>query len=407
VKGGLSAGKGKLGPVQATALAASFVVGSGILFLPVLTLENAGPVGSLGAWSLAAAIGLPLVAVFRAIGDAGSPGLSGCFSGAFGDSAARGGRLTVWAALVLAMPAMTFSTAILAIDALGLNGVSPGILSEVILIALAANHLRPLRRSSRISFVTGALLVSIVVLAVSFHLGSLGIGIRETLSRPPSADRPFFRATNFAFFGFVGWESLGFFRDELENPRRDLNWVYFGSFALVSALYLALVAVQSGLSMSGEHFDLGDGLLRLFPPGGLRIFARISVIALLVANLNAWVYAGVRQTAETFGPRLRGARSNAAYSAAVSVLLAGLAFGRLRVDDLFLASNQHWILIYGAILVYAYRRFRGLAPRLLVLLGVLGFGLLLGGTTPRIAFLLLYFLPIPFPSIPFPAMKAG
>src|SRR4051812_9505701 len=101
----------KLGRWQALTLALSFVVGSGILVLPVLSLDMAGAAGSLQAWMLMTLMSIPLVLIFYRISLNRSITLAGYFTETFGEAASLGARITVLAALVFGMPAMVYTAA--------------------------------------------------------------------------------------------------------------------------------------------------------------------------------------------------------------------------------------------------------------------------------------------------------
>jgi amino acid transporter len=386
--------RGGLGGLQATALALSFVVGSGVLVLPVLVLNAVGPARSLQAWILTTLIGIPLVGLFYRMALKEKNTLSDAFTGAFGKGATRGARLTVLAALLFAMPAMTYSTSLILGDLFGGPGLSPALLAHGLLSLLCLNQIRPLRRNSKVSLVSAFLLFFVIGAAVVVHPGDIVHGFEITARSAPRFDTPLLRACTLSFFGYVGWESLSFFTTEVRNPKRDLKWVYFGSFTIVSAFYLALTAAMTGLAAKGVPFNLHDSFLPLLPTGSARVLARATVLVLLVANLNAWIYGGARQMREALGPE-RSSHLGAllVYYGIASLGLIAIETHLLDLSTLFLLSNQNWIVIYAGILAYAWKRSDRKSDRLLVVSGAVGFAFLLAGCSPALLLTALFFLP--------------
>lgn len=368
---------------QATALAISFVVGSGILVLPVLSLEAAGAVASLHAWLLMSLIGLTLVLIFHKMSSAKGFTITGCFTEAFGPSAISAAKITILAALTFGMPVMIYTTASILIHLFHIKALSAGILSHGILTALSLNQLRPLRQSSKISLYSAALLLLLILTAVLFHLSDLKTGFQLAADTAPRLNPDFFKACTLTFFGYVGWESLSFFGDQLRDPKRDLKWIYGASFALISVAYLALSAVMTGAAARGEHFGIEEGFLSLLPDGPLRIASSLIMVLLLLANLNAWIFGGIKQTQELTGQNRRHL-ALLSYYLAVSSMILLLETKIIDLAKLFLLSNQNWIVIYGGILAFYFKTFKSPSQRLLGVAGAVGFLLLLAGCSKLI-----------------------
>jgi amino acid transporter len=382
----------KLGRWQAVTLALSFVVGSGILVLPVLSLQLAGPVASLYAWLLMVAIALPLVLIFYKISMKRTFTLSGCFTETFGEAATEGARLTVLAALIFGMPAMLYTAASVLIRVFQIDRIGAGFLSHLILTVLCLNHLRPLHKSSRVSLYSALLLLSLIAASVGANSSALGTGLHLAIQTYPRIDHAFFQACTLIFFGFVGWESLSFFGDELENPGRDLKWVYGGSFALVALFYLALSATISGLASHGQTFGIQEGFLSMLPSGWVRLFSSVTAAALLLANLSAWTFAGVKQMRQISSQSDSLVRPLLHYSFVVSAILLLLDLKAVTLPTLFLLTNQNWIVIYGGILAYYFKNFKSRTERTLGMTGVIGFLLLLTGCSALILLSVVLFL---------------
>jgi hypothetical protein len=121
--------------------------------------------------------------------------------------------------------------------------------------------------------------------------------------------------------------------------------------------------------------------------------ARVIMFSVLIANLNAWVLSGSRQlqsflaldvfknALDSFGAVdlakvtehgvPRGAI--ALYFLIVTFILIGIDFGRVTVSGLILIANQNWILLYGGVLLFFWKKASTPAYRVLALTATVSF----------------------------------
>lgn len=375
-------GTGTLGRGQATALAISLAVGIGVLILPTLAAEMAGPLGSFAAWIVMTILALPLIAVFARLGrdEFRSGGIAAYSSEALGEWSVLGVQFCLVSALVLAMPAMVWVATKMIVGLLGLPLAMMPVLSHGLLAILCLNQFRPIRDSTRISIYSAGLIVFLV-------LGVLVVGFAGGKTAPPvdsnlefSFLSPSFRqAAVLIFFGYIGWESLSLSLRDLRDPERDAGFVYWASFIFVSVIYLALAACVSRAMRGGLTFTGEAGILALIPAGGLLTAAQVIAATILLANLNAWVLSGVRQMA-SLGASLHGRDRPTlgilTYFGVTSTVLVVLETGHASVSGLVSACNQNWIVLYGAVLLFFFRRFTTRRDRALGFAALIAFGLL-------------------------------
>lgn len=95
---------------QGTALAVSLVVGSGVLGLPGIVLEEIGPRYAALAWIFTAIAMIPFIIVFTRLGTyfPSSPGLLSYAEFAFGKAGRIAASLMLLTSLAIGLPALLF-----------------------------------------------------------------------------------------------------------------------------------------------------------------------------------------------------------------------------------------------------------------------------------------------------------
>jgi amino acid transporter len=121
------------------------------------------------------------------------------------------------------------------------------------------------------------------------------VGVSSPFEKWTFSVGSFQSAAILVFFGFVGWESMSLCIRDLRDPTKDTVFVYWVSFGTVTLVYLSLASTVSGFALMGHKIGGTDGILQLLLQSPLLVPLRICIIAVLIANLNAWVLAGYRQ----------------------------------------------------------------------------------------------------------------
>jgi amino acid transporter len=386
----------RLGRWQATALAFSFVIGIGILVLPTLALDIAGPQGALYSWLAMTLFAVPLIAVFSILGKKHfrAGGISVYCTEALGGWSEVGVHMSMLSALLLAMPGMVWVAGTMFTDTLGLTRTWTVIFSHLIISGICLNNLYPIRKSTLLSAASPLLIGLIAVAVITLNPHALVLGLHVVHGSMISSFQwtSLWKASVLIFFGYVGWESMSLCVRDLKDPEKDAGFVYWSSFAGVTVLYLLLAATISGAVLEGRSIGPMDGILKLLSNGRALAFARVLMLSVLLANLNAWVLSGSRQlrsflalnalesvgtktlaiTAENGVPR----RAIALYFGIVTLLLIALDFGRLTVSGLILIANQNWILLYGGVLLFFWKKASTLGHRVLGFTATLSFMIL-------------------------------
>ncbi|CAN5419064.1 amino acid permease [soil metagenome] len=281
---------GRLGVVQASALYIAAVLGTGILVLPGLAADAAGP-ASLVAVGAVLLLSIPLAGTFAALAarypDAG--GVATFVTLALGPTAARmagywflfGGQ---FGAPVVATLGAEYVVAALGAD----RGIVWMFALAFLVVPLAVNFLG-LRVSGKLQLGLTALLVVLVVVVVSTTLPATD----------PANFTPFLPngwagvglAISLFVWAFAGWEAVTHIAGEFRNPRRTIPIATGIAIVVVGLAYLALQFVTVGVLGSGNpdsQVPLID-LVAVTVPGIGPIVVAVIAAVVAVGVLNAYI----------------------------------------------------------------------------------------------------------------------
>lgn len=238
---------------QGTALSISAVIGCGILVLPSLTAQKAGP-ASILVWGLVSLLSFPIVFVLGKLA-AKVPKAGGIASYAASAFGPKAGVITSWillGSIPIGLPTVALS------GAYYLSYIFPLKLWQLILVAAAMLcisiflNYKGIDVSSKVSsiivIVIIVLLLSIVLFA-SFH-------VRLTAFRPftPNGWKAVYASFPIIFFAFAGWEMIAPLAEEFKHPSRDIPLSLFLSALFIALLYTSVSFVTIGTSIyRGEN----------------------------------------------------------------------------------------------------------------------------------------------------------
>jgi amino acid efflux transporter len=234
--------------IQGAALTVGAVLGAGILVLPALAAEMAGP-ASLLSWLLMGLFTLPMVVAIGAMSSRfpDSGGMATYVRQAFGPRASQVAGILMLTAMPFGMPA----TALVGAHYLGsVFGWSPAgvhVTAAGLLFAALALNYRGIELAGR----TQVFVVSAIVAMLAAAVWSAAPQIR------PEAFTPFLlhgwlpvgEAMTLLFFAFMGWEMIGHLAEEFNNPRRDIPLSLAAAVVLVVALYVAVAFATVGTAV--------------------------------------------------------------------------------------------------------------------------------------------------------------
>lgn len=352
-------------------LAVSTLIGSGLLGLPGLAIGQAGPHGALAGWAFTMLLSVPLMLLFlrltQLVRDAG--GLARYAALAFGPGIGSSATLLIAATFAVGIPSGTTMGAAYLQEIFHLPAWSVLPLTLALLGVSAGVNIAGARPSSVVNTLAVVSLVLLILAFALLNLPSLSLGVQAlgdlgagTVRVAPGA---LWAVSALLFWAFLGWENLSFASEEYQERPGFVKRVFWVGFVVVSLLYAALALVSTGAALSGKAVGGITGLLRLVDGEPLRPVIVGLIAVVVVANVNAWVFAASRLyfAAGRNGDlparlgRLdrRGIPVAATLTllAVTSVLAVAITRDLLPLVTALTVANQNFILLYvGAIAAF-------------------------------------------------------
>ncbi len=352
---------GRLTVAQGTALYVGAVLGTGVIALPALAADAAGP-ASLIAWLGLVLLSVPLANTFAALGarypDAG--GVSTYVRYAFGTRAAA---VVGWC-FYFAVPAGAPAAAMFggAYVAAALGGGLPTVFgtAAALMIVVTLTNAFGLKVSGRVQLVLAALLVALLLAAV---VASLPHARWDNL-RPfaPHGWLAIGPAAALLVWSFAGWEAITHLAADFRRPSRDLPRAATVAVAIVGVLYLGVAAATIlvlGAAAGSTDAPLAELLARGIG-GEVRVIAAAAAVLLTLGTMNAY-YAGAAKLGAALGRDgalpgwlSRGSsagavprRSLAVVSGLAFVALLAAAVARIGPEPLVLFTTGSFVTVYA------------------------------------------------------------
>jgi amino acid efflux transporter len=355
---------------RGAALYIGALVGPGLLLVPSLAAQAAGP-ASILAWAGLLVLSAPLAVTFAALGvrHPVAGGVSAYVREAFGDVAAAVTGIWFMTAVVIGAPAVALIGGYYVADLTG-SGTAVAVAAGLAMYgAVLVGNAVGLRLSSGFQLALSAVLVGVVAVAVSVALPS-----RATHNWTPFAPHGWWAAGTAAsilVWLFIGWEAMAQLAGEFRDPARDLPRAMALAFGVITALYaglaVATIVVTAG---KGSRVPLADLIAVGFGRAGREATAVLAV-ALTMGTMN--VYAGSASklaaalAAEGALPAwLAGGASRSvprrpllALAVTGCCLLAAFAAGISSADELIRATSACFVAVYVLALAAAVRMLTG------------------------------------------------
>lgn len=279
--------RGGIGPVTASALYVAAVLGTGLLALPGLAADAAGP-ASLVAVGIVFVLSIPLAGTFAAIAarhpDAG--GVATAVRVALGSTAARATGYWFLFGVAFGIPVVSMLGGEYVAAFTGLPRELAGVIALGFLAVALATAALGFRVSGAAQIGLTGLLVALVVLVVA--------------SAVPVADparlEPFLPhgwggvglAVSLFVWAFAGWEAITHWAGEFRDPRRTLPLATAVAVVVVGAAYLALQVVTVLAPDGGGTTPLLDLVAVTLPGLGPAVVTGVAVVVVL-GVLNAYL----------------------------------------------------------------------------------------------------------------------
>jgi amino acid efflux transporter len=343
---------GTLSTRSGTALYVGAVLGPGVLLLPALAAEAAGP-ASVIAWVALLALSVPLATTFAALGvrqpEAG--GTAAYVRTAFGR---RAGAVTGWwflTGVVLGAPAVALIGGFYVADLLGAGRVGAVAAAAGMMATVMAANAAGLRTTARLQLALAGLLAALVLVAIVTALPESHA--EHWTPFAPHGWAAVGTAASLLMLSFIGWEAVSHLAGELPDPARQLPRAIFAALAVVVVLYLGLAVATVGVLGTSAPSDvpLADLMAAgLGAPG--RTATAVLAVLLTMGSMNAYVAGATKLAgalaAEGTAPAAfaRPQRTVALLALLGAILLAPLAAGLLDVDALIRACGASFVAVY-------------------------------------------------------------
>jgi amino acid efflux transporter len=279
---------------SATALYVGAVLGPGLLIVPALAAEAAGP-ASLVAWAALLVLSAPLAATFATLGvrfpEAG--GTAAYVRAAFGR---RPGAVTGWwflVGVVLGAPAVALAGGYYVAELLGTGRDGAVVAAAGMMGIVAVANSIGLHVTARLQLGLAGLLAALLLVAVVTALPESRA--ENWTPFAPHGWGAVGTAASLLMLSFIGWEAVSHLAGELRDPARQLPRAIFFALAVVIVLYLGLAVATVGVlgTESPSNVPLADLMGAGLGEAGRTGTAALATL-LTMGTMNAYVAAAVK-----------------------------------------------------------------------------------------------------------------
>ena len=282
-----------IGALQGTALTLGALLGTGVISLPALAAEAAGP-ASLLAWGALIVVSVAFAATFTALGsrfpDGG--GVTTYVRRAFGDRASTAVGWAFYFTIPVGAPTAAGFAAHYVADALGRGRGTALVVTALILVSVTAVNWFGIEVSARTQLVVAAVLATLLVIVIV-----LALPHARTANLTPFAPHGVggvAEAAGILLWAFVGWEIMASLSGRYHSPGRDIARAALASLLVVSVLYVGVAfCTVAVLGPDPGPAPLSDLLVTAL---GEPARPAMSIVALLltVATINTY-FAGAAE----------------------------------------------------------------------------------------------------------------
>ncbi|MGW5241201.1 amino acid permease [Monashia sp. NPDC004114] len=286
---------GSLTIAQGTALSVGAVLGTGVITLPALAAEVAGP-ASLVAWALLVLLSIPLASTFAALGsrypDGG--GVSTYVRRAFGDRAAGAVGWCFYFAVPVGAPPASMMAGGYVADVVGGGKATTVAVGGALIVGTGLMNAAGLRLSGRVQLALATVLALLMTATMAFALPH---GSSASLAPfAPHGWAAVGTAAAVLVWGFAGWEAVASLAGDYRNPRRDVPRATAIAVAVVGTLYLGLATTSIlvlGPAAGRSQAPLSD-LMAIALGEQARVVTAVVAVLLTMGAMNAYYAGGSR-----------------------------------------------------------------------------------------------------------------
>jgi amino acid efflux transporter len=351
---------------RGTALYIGALIGPGVLLVPSLAAQAAGPAAIL-AWVALLILSVPLAITFATLGvrHPVAGGVTAYVREGFGERAAAVTGTVFLTAVVLGAPAVSLIGGYYVVELVG-GGAELAVGAAVAMFGtVIGTNAFGLRVSAGVQLALSSVLVAVIALGIGIGLPGR-IGDHWTPFAPHGWWAVGTAASLLAWL-FFGWEAMAQLAGDFRDPRRDLPRAVALAFVVIAFLYVGLaVATITVTAAHGSRVPLADLLGVGLGPAGRQATA-ILAVALTMGTMNVYM-AGSAKLAVALAadgalpgwlasgtPRSVPLRPLAAIAGVGVGILGLLAADVVQATDLVRATSACFISVYVLALSSAVR----------------------------------------------------
>jgi amino acid efflux transporter len=342
------------------ALYVGALLGPGLLMLPGLAAETAGPASVL-AWAGLLAISALFAVVFTALGTR-LPGGGGVVAYTDAGLGPRAGRAAGWCFLtgvVLGAPVVCMIGAGYVTSLIGGGRIATALVAALLLVCVMGLTAAGARTGATVQMIMVGLLLAVIVVAIAGSVHASRVANWTPFA--PHGWPAVGTAASVLMLSFVGWEAVAPLTRRLANPQRSLPRITAAAFAVTAAVYLALATTL--VAVLGSHAQgavpVADLLRVAVGTAGPWIAAGAAVLLTLSA-INAYLTGGTALAAHRRGDAEgRVPLFFAATAAAGVVELSAEAFGVLDTARMVTLPTSLFLMVYVGSMASAARLLPG------------------------------------------------
>jgi amino acid efflux transporter len=346
--------------LQGTALYIGAVLGTGVIALPALAANTAGP-ASLLAWLALILLSIPLAATFSALGarypDSG--GIATCVKLAFGSyPAAIVGWCFLFAVPVGAPAAAMFAGAYVQ-AAIGGGASTLMLTAFALVLGITLINAFGVTISGKVQVIVAGLLITFLLAAVCTSLPHSRLQNLHPFA--PHGWLAVGSAAGLLVWSFAGWEAITYLAAEFSQPARDMPKAAAAAVVVIGILYFAVAAATVLVLGSSAALTAAPlALLLAFGFGGqVKMLAAVAALLLTAGTMNAY-FAGAAKLGAALGRDgalpvwfARGSeaggvprRSLLSLASLTLIVLVATAVAHLRVEALVLMTTGAFVVVY-------------------------------------------------------------
>ena len=289
--------------VRGSAVTIGGVLGAGILALPAVVAEMAGP-ASLISWILMGLFSLPIVIVIGMMSSESpdSGGMASYAQQAFGKFWGQVSGILVLGAMFFGMPITALIGANYIGSILGLSSFQVYMIAgALILIAVLLNYMG-VELSGKVQVMVVSVILIILVFTVVSSIPQ--VKISSFVPFAPNGYAEVGKAMNLLFFAFMGWEMVAHLSEEFYNPKKDIPRSLGVGFILINLVYLSIAFVTIGSNVYKTSNSASAMIYLISNTWGNGAGSVIAVLGLIIcycavhtyiAGISRLVYAEARE----------------------------------------------------------------------------------------------------------------